>query len=76
MRPTLDAHTIFVLTAQPAKIGATMPRTKRITLDIRTKSGARKLAGLVADGWVIISEHKRGLFEWKPGQIDYVLAKK
>lgn len=53
-----------------------MPRTKHITLDIRTKGGARKLAALVADGWVIISEHKRGLFEWKPGQVDYVLTKK
>lgn len=53
-----------------------MPRTKRITFDIRTKSGARKLAALVADGWVIISEHKRGLLEWKPGQVDYVLTKK
>ena len=53
-----------------------MPRTKRITLDIRTKSGARKLAALVADGWGIISEHKRGLREWKPGQVDYVLTKK
>lgn len=76
MRPKLDTHAIFMLTAPPATLGATMPRTKRITLDIRTKSGARKLAALVADGWVIISEHKRGLLEWKPGQVDYVLTKK
>lgn len=51
------------------------PQVKKVTLPISTKAGAKKLAALLADGWVIISEHKRGIFEFKPGQVDYVLTK-
>lgn len=51
------------------------PKTKKITLDIRRKSEARKLTKLLAEGWVIVSEHKRGLFSWKPGFVAYVLTK-
>ncbi len=54
-----------------------MPRqkVKKVTLNIRLKSGSRKLNKLLADGWVIQSQHKRGALEWKPGQVDYVLTK-
>nr|DAJ17723.1 MAG TPA: Protein of unknown function (DUF2674) [Siphoviridae sp. ctvS314] len=51
------------------------PKTKKITLDIRRKSEARKLTKLLAEGWVIVSEHKRGALSWKPGYVDYVLTK-
>jgi len=51
------------------------PKTKKVTLNIRRKSEARKLAKLLADGWVIASEHKRGALSWKPGYVDYVLTK-
>lgn len=51
------------------------PKTKTLTLDIRRKSEARKLTKLLEDGWVIVSEHKRGALEWKPGQVDYILKK-
>lgn len=58
-------------TPKPAKA-----EVKRVTLDIARKKDAKKLAALVADGWEILSEHKRGLMEWSPGQIDYVLTRK
>lgn len=51
------------------------PQVKKVTLDIRRKSGAKKLAELRAQGWEILSEHKRGIGDWKPGQVDYVLTK-
>jgi len=50
-------------------------KVKKVTIDIRTRGGAKKLANLKADGWEILSEHKRGVLEWKPGQVDYVLTK-
>lgn len=50
-------------------------KTKRVTLNPRNKSHARKLGNLLADGWVIISEHKRGLLAFKPGFVDYILTK-
>ena len=54
-----------------------MPRqkVKKVTLNIRRKSGSRKRSTVLADGWVIQSQHKRGALEWKPGQVDYVLTK-
>lgn len=50
-------------------------KVKKVTLNISSRSGAKKLAGYKADGWEILSEHKRGALEWKPGQVDYVLTK-
>lgn len=50
-------------------------KTKRITLNPRSKSHARKLGKLLDDGWVIVSEHKRGLLSFSPGFVDYVLTK-
>lgn len=49
--------------------------TKRVTLDIARKKGANELSRLLADGWQIISEHKRGALQWKPGFVDYVLTR-
>lgn len=51
------------------------PQVKKVTLNIGSKAGAQKLANLKAEGWEIISEHKRSILEWKPGQVDYVLTK-
>lgn len=51
------------------------PQVKHVRIDIATKAGARKLANLTADGWVILSSKKRGAFEWFPGQVDYILTK-
>lgn len=51
------------------------PRVKHVRIDISSKAGARKLAKLTADGWVILSSKKRGALEWFPGQVDYVLTK-
>ena len=48
-------------------------KTKRVTLNPRSKSHVRKLGRLLADGWVIVSEHKRGLLSFSPGFVDYVL---
>lgn len=50
-------------------------KTKHITLNPRNKSHARKLGKLLADGWVIVSEHKRGLLAFKPGFVDYIMTK-
>jgi hypothetical protein len=50
-------------------------KTKRVTLNPRSKSHARKLGRLLADGWVIVSEHKRGLLSFRPGFVDYILTK-
>ena len=49
--------------------------TKKVTLAINTKAGARELVKLREQGWEVVSEHKRGALEWKPGQIDYVLTR-
>lgn len=49
--------------------------TKQVTLHIGTRKGAKELSKLLADGWQIVSEHKRGILEWKPGQVDYVLTR-
>lgn len=51
------------------------PQVKKVTLNLRRNSDAKKLAKLVADGWTVLSEHKRSMREWKPGQVDYVLTK-
>lgn len=48
---------------------------KRITLDPSRKSHARKLAALLEDGWVIVSQHKRSIMSWKPGWVDYTLVR-
>ena len=50
-------------------------QVKKVTLDIRRKKDAKKLAKLLEDGWVIVSQHKRSLLQWKPGWIDYVLTR-
>ena len=50
-------------------------KTKRITLNPRSNSHARKLGRLLDDGWVIVSEHKRGLLSFSPGCVDYILTK-
>jgi hypothetical protein len=52
-----------------------MAKSKKVTLDISTRRGARKLVKLQEQGWEIVSEHKRGALAWKPGQVDYVLKK-
>ncbi len=49
--------------------------TKRVTLDIATKKGARELVKLRDEGWEVVSEHKRGTMEWKPGQVDFVFSR-
>ena len=53
------------------------PKTeiKRVTLDISSKKGAKELVKLQSEGWEVVTEHKRGLFEWKPGQVDYVFKR-
>lgn len=48
---------------------------KTFTIPITTARGRKQLQKLLSDGWVIVSEHKRGMFEWKPGQVDYVMRK-
>jgi len=53
----------------------TKVETKRVTLDIARKKGANELAHLLADGWKVITEHKRGALQWKPGYVDYVLTR-
>lgn len=53
----------------------TRTQTKRVTIDIRRRRGARRLAALLDDGWTVVSEHKRGILQWKPGQVDYVLTR-
>lgn len=49
--------------------------TKRVTLDIARRGEAKKLTKLISEGWAVVSEHKRGILEWKPGQVDYVLMR-
>jgi len=49
--------------------------TKRVTLDIARKKGAEELVKLRAEGWQVLSEHKRGALQWRPGQVDYVLTR-
>jgi len=49
--------------------------TKSVTIDIARKSGAKQLVKLQEEGWEIVSEHKRGALQWKPGQVDYVLKR-
>lgn len=49
--------------------------TKQVTLDIRHNKGARELVKLQEQGWEIVSEHKRGLLDFSPGQVDYVLRR-
>lgn len=49
--------------------------TRRVTLDPARKKHAQELAELVADGWQILTEHKRGALQWKPGYVDYVLTR-
>lgn len=49
--------------------------TKQVTLDIGTRRGAKELSKLLQAGWTVVSEHKRGLMQWKPGQVDYVLTR-
>ena len=50
-------------------------RTKRVTLNPKSRSHARKLGRLLADGWVIVSEHKRGLLSFRPGFVNYIMTK-
>ena len=49
--------------------------TKTVTLNISKKKDAKELVKLTQDGWVVISEHKRGIMEWKPLQVDFVLTR-
>lgn len=56
--------------AKKPKVGS-----KSITLSSTSRFDVQKLAELQAEGWQIISQHKRGLAQWKPGQIDYVLTR-
>ncbi|ROS78951.1 DUF2510 domain-containing protein [Cellulomonas sp. PhB143] len=49
--------------------------TKQITLDVSRKKAARELVALQEAGWEIVSEHKRSIGEWKPGQVDYLLRR-
>lgn len=50
-------------------------QTKKITLNPGRRKDARKLTRLLDDGWVIVSQHKRGLLSWKPGWVDYILTR-
>ena len=52
-----------------------MSKTKTLTINPARKAEAKKLNKLLDEGWEIVSQQKRGLFEWKPGQVDYVLRK-
>ncbi|MCG7284958.1 hypothetical protein MHY85_03095 [Cellulomonas sp. ACRRI] len=56
-------------------MGKSKTDTKRVTLDIARKKGAKELVRLREEGWEVVSEHKRGAFQWKPGQVDYVLTR-
>ena len=49
--------------------------TRTVTLNISNKRDAKKLVELKMDGWEVVSEHKRGLLEFKPGQVDFVLSR-
>lgn len=48
---------------------------KTLTLEPKNRSHMKKLEEHLNDGWEIVSQEKRGLIAFKPGQIDYVLRK-
>lgn len=50
-------------------------QVKTVTLNITRKKDAKKLADLTADGWHVLSEHRRSVWISKGGQVDYVLTK-
>lgn len=49
--------------------------TKRVRLALNTNRGAKELVKLQEDGWEIVSQHKRGLMQFSPGQVDFVLKR-
>jgi len=51
--------------AKPVTTTAQAPyETMTVKLDMGLKGGQRKLEKLVADGWEIVSERKKGALEW------------
>ncbi len=48
---------------------------KKVRLDLRSKGGAKKLAKLIDEGWIIQSQQKRGALQTFPGQTDVVLTR-
>lgn len=48
---------------------------KQVTIDTGSQEGAVELVKLQEEGWEIVSQQKRGAFEWKPGQTDFVLKR-
>ena len=73
-------HDAYQAEQAAKKIDARVPKpvkreTMTIQLDIARPKHAKKLAALTADGWEILSEHRRSAWVHKGGQADYVLTR-
>ena len=51
------------------------PQVKQLRLDLRHRSGRRKLEKYLADGWEIAGNQTRGLLNTWPGYSDVTLIK-
>ena len=49
--------------------------TMNLRLDLGTRRGKKKLEKLLREGWAVVVQQKRGLFQFSPRQTDLVLER-